>query len=271
MGNLSDLLANAEEYRSGNPEGLVTSNLVIEETAGVHRSGEIMTMLPSEASLLAAGRTNPTLKQLWHSKRAERSLLSYERVGWMEDEPSNVLDRMEIRPSGVQGPIILCLDTSSSMAGQRERVAKALVLECIRGAKQQSRKCYLIAFSGRNEVKELELSASAKAEAMAPLLDFLQGGFEGGTDINEPIARSIDLLNQKDQEWSNADLLIVTDSEIPPLREDLREKIDEEVEATDLQIHGLVVGPRRTTNFRDICTQVHVFDDWKVFDDQFDY
>lgn len=85
------------------------------------------------------------------------------------------------------------------MAGQRERVAKALVLECIRGAKQQSRKCYLIAFSGRNEVKELELSASAKAEAMAPLLDFLQGGFEGGTDINEPIARSIDLLNQKDQ------------------------------------------------------------------------
>ena len=104
-------LANAEEYRSGNPEGLVTSNLVIEETAGVHRSGEIMTMLPSEASLLAAGRTNPTLKQLWHSKRAERSLLSYERVGWMEDEPSNVLDRMEIRPSGVQGPIILCLDT----------------------------------------------------------------------------------------------------------------------------------------------------------------
>lgn len=76
-------------------------------------------------------------------------------------------------------------------------------------------------------------------------------------------------MNRK--EWSNADLLIVTDSEIPPLREDLREKIDEEVEATDLQIHGLVVGPRRTTNFRDICTQVHVFDDWKVFDDQFDY
>ena len=50
-----------------------------------------------------------------------------------------------------------------------------------------------------DEVKELELSASDKAEAMAPLLDFLQGGFQGGTDINEPIARSIDLLNQKDQ------------------------------------------------------------------------
>mmetsp|Transcript_7823 Transcript_7823/g.20076 ORF Transcript_7823/g.20076 Transcript_7823/m.20076 type:complete len:161 (-) Transcript_7823:250-732(-) len=137
-----------------------------------------MNMLPSEASLLAASKRRPILKQLWHSRRSERSLLSYERVGWMEDEPSNVLDVMEIRPSGVQGPIILCLDTSASLAGQREVVAKALVLECIRGAKLQQRKCYLFAFSGKEEVQELYLSSaggtvacgghSAAAEAVAP-------------------------------------------------------------------------------------------------------
>jgi uncharacterized protein with von Willebrand factor type A (vWA) domain len=46
------------------------------------------------------------------------------------------------------GPIILCLDTSGSMRGAREVVAKALALECMRGAHRQQRACYLYAFSG---------------------------------------------------------------------------------------------------------------------------
>jgi len=288
-------LANAEEYRSGNPEGLITSNLVIEETAGVFRSGEIMSMLPSEASLLAAAKRKPILKQLWHSKRIERSLLSYERVGWMEDEPSEVLDVMEIRPSGVQGPIILCLDTSASMAGQREMVAKALVLECIRGAKLQHRKCFLYAFSGRDEVKELDLSStneggygqsygdalmgdtqqqgpagvagvgSTRKESMGELLDFLSSSFEGGTDINEPIKRSLDLLcNDKDKDWSRADILIVTDSEIPAADSELKEKLEYQISEHELQVHGLIVGPRRTKNLQELCTELHIFDEWDV-------
>jgi len=58
---------------------------------------------------------------------------------------------MEIRPAAELGPIILCLDTSGSMRGAREVVAKALVLECMRGAHRQQRKCYLYAFSGPGE------------------------------------------------------------------------------------------------------------------------
>ena len=38
------------------------------------------------------------------------------------------------RPAGELGPIILCLDTSGSMAGPRETVAKATALECLRAA-----------------------------------------------------------------------------------------------------------------------------------------
>ncbi len=56
--------------------------------------------------------------------------------------------RMEIRPAAELGPIILCLDTSGSMRGARETVAKALALECLRGAHRQRRACYLYAFSG---------------------------------------------------------------------------------------------------------------------------
>ena len=34
------------------------------------------------------------------------------RAGWLEDQPSRVTGRMEIRPAAEQGPIIVCLDTS---------------------------------------------------------------------------------------------------------------------------------------------------------------
>lgn len=60
----------------------------------------------------------------------------------------------EIRPAAEMGPIILCLDTSGSMRGAREVVAKALALECMRGAHRQQRPCYLYAFSGPGEYKQ---------------------------------------------------------------------------------------------------------------------
>ena len=57
------------------------------------------------------------------ARRAERSLLSYERSGWLEDS-SRTTSHYEIRPSAEMGPIICCLDTSGSMHGARETVAK---------------------------------------------------------------------------------------------------------------------------------------------------
>lgn len=63
-------------------------------------------------------------RMLHRVRRAERMLLSYERTGWLEDEPARVTGRSEIRPAAELGPIILCLDTSGSMRGARETVAK---------------------------------------------------------------------------------------------------------------------------------------------------
>ena len=145
--------------------------------------------------------------------------MSYERTGWVEDEPARLTGRLEVRPAAELGPIIVCLDTSGaqgkrfwlvwagagpgagparlllrqggamlrghtpacvhmldsatcqrslcppsmskqclsccatwypppagSMYGARETVAKAVALECMRGAHRQQRKCYLYAF-----------------------------------------------------------------------------------------------------------------------------
>lgn len=100
--------------------------------------------------------------------------------------------RMEMRPAGELGPIIVCLDTSGSMYGGREVVAKALVLECMRGAQTQMRKCYVYAFSGPGDVRALDLSEPQ--EGLEKLLDFLECSFNGGTDVDRPLELALERL-----------------------------------------------------------------------------
>lgn len=70
---------------------------------------------------------------------AEKALQTYERDGWSEFNTQIVPERREIRPTADRGPILLCVDTSGSMRGPREVVAKALALECMRAARAQAR------------------------------------------------------------------------------------------------------------------------------------
>lgn len=46
--------------------------------------------------------------------------MSYEREGWVEDEPARLTGRMEVRPAAELGPIIVCLDTSGTPGQARQ-------------------------------------------------------------------------------------------------------------------------------------------------------
>jgi len=270
-----------EVEASRKPPGMVRSPLQPEETSGLARSGDLSLMLPVEMSLIAKGwpRVNSlstmdladsstdeelaTLgsrgaRLLHMARRAERNLLSYERSGWLEDVPSRVTDHFEIRPAAEQGPIIVCLDTSGSMRGRRETVAKALAVECMRGAHRQQRKCYLYAFSGPGEVNEFELKL--EPSSLEKLLKFLSNSFEGGTDVDAPLIRSLEQLGR--EEWSQADILMVTDGEIRPPGEEVEKRLKEAVDDLGLEVHGVIVGNSVTKVMEDLCTHLHVFKSW---------
>jgi hypothetical protein len=84
------------------------------------------------------------------ARRAERGLASYERTGWLDGEPARVTGRLEIRPAAELGPIIVCLDTSGSMAGARETVAKARRPRCPSGQRPcAARRVGVAAFAAR--------------------------------------------------------------------------------------------------------------------------
>lgn len=248
-----------QRERNRFPEGLTRSPMEPEQTSGLTRSDDISRVLPAELQLLAM-KDSAAARRLHFARRAERTLATYERVGWAET-PAVTVEGFETRPAAECGPIIVCLDTSGSMMGARETVAKCMTLECARQARTTNRPCFLYAFSGPGDCMELELKVSAKG--LSDLLAFLEGSFHGGTDVDEPFERALTRLDT--EEWENADILLVTDGEIKPMQEDLLEALNERKAERGLKVHGLVVGEQGNPEVvESVCTHTHNFRSWSA-------
>jgi uncharacterized protein with von Willebrand factor type A (vWA) domain len=226
------------------------------ETRGVERTGEIARMLPAEAVMLG----HPKLRMLWHAHRAERALLGYRVEGVYHERVFHEIDAMEEReqqrPRPERGPIIVVLDTSGSMAGTPETVAKALVLEALRCAHSEKRRCYVYAFSGPTQVAEHELDLSP--EGVGRLLTFLGSSFHGGTDAVGVLARVLEKLRQ--EQWQRADVLLVSDGEWPA-PESLVASVTQ-ARTKDTRFHGVLIGGGGEQSMRRVCDPLHRFTEW---------
>jgi uncharacterized protein with von Willebrand factor type A (vWA) domain len=232
------------------------------ETRGVQRSGRIARMLPSETMKLA----RPRLRLLWHAQRAERSLLTYE-----EDERmlQTVLERAPApRPHPQRrperrleaGPMLLCVDTSGSMQGGAEAVAKAVVLEAMRIAHSQQRRCHVFAFGGPDEILELELALDMAG--IDELARFLAQGFRGGTDICGPLERVLARLT--DERWRLADLLIASDGEFGATRATAA-AVDRAKRELGLRVQGVLIGDRETIGMLEVADDIFWVRDWRRY------
>ncbi|CAE7479492.1 viaA [Symbiodinium natans] len=242
-----------EIFKEGAPNGVIRSPAAPAESSGVTLSGTWDTMLPSEAQLLAA--KVPMLRSLHHSRRIEQSLLCYDRSAWLEDS-AKMSGRSEMRPLGEAGPLIVCLDTSGSMCGQREVLSKALVVECVRQAHRQRRPCYLYAFSGMGDLRELELDMSQ--DGLRKVLDFLRSSFGGGTYLEDALHQTAERL--KDDSWRNADLLIVTDGQLD-VRTGDEEPIYQARREFGTKVFGLVLANSGGDAMERLCDELYVTGD----------
>lgn len=226
------------------------------ETRGIERSDALSRMLPAESALLR----NRTLRKLFHARRAEHALATYlvEGVGVAGPPSPAGPDAGASEGARERGPIIALLDTSASMSGAPESVAKAVVLEALRVAHAEGRLCFLIAFGGPDDVVELALSLDRPG--VASLLDFLALSFRGGTDTAEPLRRALALLAREDAE--NADVLLVSDGAFAAPR-DLSPALAEQ-RARGTRFHGLIVGPSESPAMSAICDPLHRFASWKL-------
>ncbi|VAX02922.1 hypothetical protein MNBD_GAMMA20-1752 [hydrothermal vent metagenome] len=226
-------------------------------TSGISRSDDIARMLPQEAAFLG----HPKLKMLWHARRAEQGLLSYQVEGVLSEHRPEPLreqsDEPELRREGkrIKGPIILCLDTSASMQGEPERIGKAVCLEVLRLASQSGRRCYLYAFSGPGQVIERELRFDP--QGLREILRFLSQSFHGGTDIREPVLRALRKI--RGAEWRKADMLLITDGRFP-VPASVVDAVRRAREKQQLHLVGLTVGRWANVGLENICQPVHRFE-----------
>jgi len=232
------------------------------EVTGVCFSGRPERMLASEAVMLR----HPVLKKLWRARHAEARLLSHDTaarlVDWRADPAAPPrAAAVATPPEALQrGPFIVCLDTSGSMRGAPENVAKAAVIAALRSAHAANRACLLIAFGGPGELVEAELGLGAAG--LSALLALMGQGFDGGTDIQTPIERAVERVHEA--RWQQADLLLVSDGEFGCTPAALQ-RLDDARDRFGLRVQGVLVGDRETLGLLEVCDAIHWVRDWRRY------
>ncbi len=225
-------------------------------TRGLVHSDDIARMLPREAGYLG----HPGLHMLWHAKRAERALLCYRVEGVLSEHQPELPEvsgtTVPASPAGSpeKGPLLICLDTSASMHGEPERLAKALCLEVLRLANRERRQALLFAFSGPGQLLQERLQFSP--DGLRRLVRFLQRTFQGGTDIRLPLERALAQVEQAG--WEKSDMLLVSDGRFP-VPDDLARRVERVREQGGLRIQGVRVGRWNSRGMARICQQLYSF------------
>lgn len=172
-----------------------------EEIVGVTLGKDIEHALPSELALMS----DPETSILFDLKYIESNLLCFDLEGTQtKDNEFEVEVETTVLEDEAKGPLIICVDTSGSMHGAPETIAKAVTLVMASKAKQSKRDCYLINFS--TSISTLDLSEDFN---MNKLLSFLKMSFRGGTDVAPAISHGLKLMES--DSYKDADMLIISD------------------------------------------------------------
>ena len=206
---------------------LLSHGVSHEDIEGTTLGNDLQSVIPAEIALLADSETEMLFYHRFASKQLQQFSSrpsSKKPVKTVEKEPRTRLEH---------GPIILCVDTSGSMNGRPEAIAKSLVMQVLQMAKKQRRRCFLISYSVRT--RTLELTSSENWRAVD---QFLAMQFTGGTDGELMFRDVLGALNSEDFEM--ADVLLVSDFCFPNPMPVTRAKIlDEKRKGT--RFYGLCI------------------------------
>ena len=202
-----------------------------EEIIGLKLGKELEYVTPSELALMA----DPDTTILFDLKYLESKLVCFELQGTiLQDEKLEITTEIETKENDKLGPMILCVDTSGSMNGTPENIAKAMSLYLANKAKAQNRRCFIINFS--TGIEKFELSTT---KGIADLVSFLSKSFHGGTDAAPALRHALSLCQSENYE--KADVLMISDFVMGSLPETLLSDIKKQREKGN-QFHSLVIG-----------------------------
>lgn len=224
--NLCDIMGRLRQEKKSKRQELVKQISLVnefvpdmnskEEIVGIHLGRDIERALPQELALMADDETSV----LFDMKFVEGRLMCFDMEGRQQIEghiEEEIL--VEVEDKEQLGPIIICVDTSGSMQGTPETIAKAVTLFMATRAISQNRKCCLINFS--TGIEKLDLSGDI---GMLKVFEFLKRSFHGGTDAAPALMYALELMGNED--YKKADLLMISDFIMATLPINVQDKIN---------------------------------------------
>jgi len=203
-----------------------------EELIGIHESDDISSMLPVEAALLA----DETTELIFYKKLSEKKLQTFDyHAKILSSEEEEIYKKRQKEKNDAKGPFIICVDTSGSMHGTPEIIAKTLCFALLKMAVKDNRKCYLVSFSTSIET----LNLTDLKNNLEKLIEFLSMSFHGGTDATPAMLETLRMLETED--YKKADVVMVSDFVMPPLDKTTQNKIIAAKE-NKTKFHSLVIG-----------------------------
>ncbi|MEM7573253.1 MAG: VWA domain-containing protein [Bacteroidota bacterium] len=172
------------------------------EIVGVHESQDLNYLLSSEVGLLSEQDTEAVFLQRFVDSKLLTFRFEDRHLQSSENKTMAVNQRVKQRE---KGPFIICVDTSESMRGRPEMIAKVLCLAILKMAIQTNRRAYLINFSVG--IKTIDLYDVANS--LDEIAKFLGMSFYGGTDPSLALYEAIRQL--KGNNYQDADVLMVSD------------------------------------------------------------
>ncbi len=144
-------------------------------------------------------------KTLFNLNYLEKKLLQFNYVSEIYDTSVTPSITQEIFEFQETGPVVLVIDTSGSMNGEPENIAKACAYQITKIANTHNRDVFLINFSDIFECYELTCNDSDNDN----LMKFLSKSFHGGTNCIDPLIAATEVL--KKSQYKNADVLLISD------------------------------------------------------------
>jgi uncharacterized protein with von Willebrand factor type A (vWA) domain len=163
----------------------------LDDVVGVEPGGDVSRLLPSELVRLAVPE------------------LELDTIRRIVERQAQCREHHAVEPAG-KGPVVVCLDESGSMSGEKIHTAKAMALALAWVARSQRRWCALVAYSGDSGERLLPLPPGRWDEAR--LLDWLAAFIGRGSDIDVPVRELPRMYAALNAPPGVTDVVFVTDA-----------------------------------------------------------
>jgi uncharacterized protein with von Willebrand factor type A (vWA) domain len=220
------------------------------ELIGITESDDLNNLLPTELALFSDLET----ESIFYKRFAEKKLQTFQYVNKENDfEQKSITDKRQKEIEKDKGPFIIAVDTSGSMHGEPEFLAKVIAFAITKIAISEKRKAFLISFSTGIETFEL----TDIQNSLVKLIDFLQMSFHGGTDASEAVLEA--LKQMETENYEKADLLIISDGVFGNLSSNTLKSIDE-LKKKGNKFNSLMIGNSYNERALKFCNNIWQYD-----------